>query len=147
MKTSPRIFPTSKTPAPGTTPHRPHPNGAPALPLHHPNGSERRFHPISTKEGVSQLLDIFDDVKVASDELRACLGKEIARSLDGPSAIFCKDILCHCQELIAIAGDLVDVCDDLRPGASQARNRSFGSLSNTFDPAPDAGGLGNHKQG
>jgi hypothetical protein len=96
---------------------------------------------------VSQLLDIFDDVKAASDELRACLGKEIARSLDGPSAIFCKDILCHCQELIAIAGDLVDVCDDLRPGASQARIRSFGPLSNTFDPALDAGGLGNNKQG
>lgn len=126
-------------PTPGTTAPNPRRNGAPALPHHHPDGSERRVRAISTKAGVSQLLDIYDDIVGASDDLRAYLGQEIARSLGGPSATFCKQLLCHCQELVAISKDLEDVCDELLPGAPQARTYSFVSPLKTFPPVLDAG--------
>lgn len=116
-------------PIPGTTPSHPR-DGAPALPLHRPDGSERRI--LTPKDAASQLLDIYDDVVAASDDMRILLQMEIAQDNGGPSARFCKDMLCHCQELIAIAHDLEDVCDDLVPGAPQARTYSAVSCLKDF---------------
>jgi len=110
-----------------------------ALPTPPQGDGEQRSPVISRACGVSQFLDIYDDVVAVADCLKAIMEWH-GDKLKGGHPRFREWIRSQEEDLRDIAWDIADICNDLIPGAPAARSYQFVAYLENFDPPPLPGG-------
>jgi hypothetical protein len=110
-----------------------------ALPTSPQGDGEQRSPVISRASGVSQFLDIQDDVIAVADCLKAIMEWH-GDKVKGGHPRFRHWIRSQEEELRDIAWDIADICNDLIPGAPTARSYQFAAYLENFDPPSLPGG-------
>ena len=122
-------------PSSPTSPRSPNQDAASLVHPAPPAERKQRSHGLSLSDGVTQFLDVYDDVMAVADCVKALLDA----NRNGPmsdSPRFREGRRGQIGELRDLGWDIADICNDLIPGAPAARTYQCVAYLDPFEPFP-----------